>query len=154
MGGENTAWREQGDNWPPRAACNGMDEKGQWKLTCWNQEPFANFPSSMSRELFGTIAIVCYLFPLPVCGLARKDLRISQLIFHFLLQDKMMEWGAVGYGSFFCLVLHIWEKIQLRPLTLDTTEMFLSYVLQKHKQPFLLLLTHFSLLCPHWFSRY
>lgn len=153
MGGENTAWREQGDNWPSRAVCNGMDEKRQWKLTCWNQEPFANFSSSMSQEPFGTITVVCYLFPLPVWGLSRKDLRISQLILHLHLQDKMMEWGAIGYGSFFCLVLHIWEKIQLRPLTLDKAEMFLSYVLQKHKQLFLLLLTHFSLLCPHWFSR-
>lgn len=99
------------------------------------------------------ITVVCYLFPLPVCGLSRKDLRISQLIFHLHLQDKVMEWGAIGYGSFFGLVLHIWEKIRLRPLTLDKAEMFLSYVLQKHKQLFLLLLTHFSLLCPHWFSR-
>lgn len=35
--------------------------------------------------------IVCYLFPLPVCGLSSKDLRISQLIFHLHLKDKMTE---------------------------------------------------------------
>lgn len=35
--------------------------------------------------------IVCYLFPLPVCGLSSKDLRISQLIFHLNLEDKMAE---------------------------------------------------------------
>ena len=35
--------------------------------------------------------IVCYLFPLPVCGLSSKDLRISQLIFHLHLEDKMAE---------------------------------------------------------------
>ena len=45
--------------------------------------------------------IVCYLFPLPVCGLSSKDLRISQLIFHLHLQGKMEEWDALGYGFFF-----------------------------------------------------
>lgn len=49
--------------------------------------------------------IVCYLFPLPVCGLSSKDLRISQLIFHLHLQGKMEEWDALGYGFFFvCLI--------------------------------------------------
>lgn len=48
--------------------------------------------------------------------------------------------GREGYPwpwvLLFSLALHSWKKVQLRPLALDKAEIFLSYVLQKHKQSF------------------
>lgn len=49
---------------------------------------------------------------------------------------------AWALGLSVSFVLHIWEKIKLRSLALDKAELFLSYVLQKHKQPSLFLLTY------------
>lgn len=52
-------------------------------------------------DIFGTIPVVCSLFPLPVCCPSSKDLSICHLIFHLHLQDQMMGEGALGVGPVF-----------------------------------------------------
>lgn len=71
-----------------------------------------------------------YLFPLPVCGLSSKDLRISQLV-DFCppnLKTRYAEQSAPGVWVLFCLfgVAHMGDDTA-KATNPDKAEMFLSH---------------------------